>query len=358
MSPAAAIGPDTMRAVLCEAFGPPGSTRLAEVARPPADDAHTVTLAVEYASVSHATGLMVAGRYQTRPPLPFVPGTEAVGRVLSCGAGVTRLRPGDRVVAIADWGCFGEVLRLPEYTVYPVPDALEALQALPVPLSYGTAYCGLVWRCALQAGETVLVLGAGAGVGLAAVEIAHQLGATVIACASTEAKRAEALRRGAAHAVAPQDLAARVKQLTGGRGADVVADPVGGDLFDQALRAAAANARLLSIGFASGRVPQAPLNLLLVKNLTLHGFFVGRYIGWTPADERARHAPALQAVMQTLFDWACAGRIRPTVSQVYPHGGLADALHALETRQVVGKVALRIAADGPPDTANDSLKKN
>ena len=233
MSPAAAIAPDTMRAVLCEAFGPPGSTRLAEVARPPADDAHTVTLAVEYASVSHATGLMVAGRYQTRPPLPFVPGTEAVGRVLSCGAGVTRLRPGDRAVAIADWGCFGEVLRLPEYTVYPVPDALEAPAGAASAAFLWHRLLRLVWRCALQAGETVLVLGAGAGVGLAAVEIAHQLGATVIACASTEAKRAEALRRGAAHAVAPQDLAARVKQLTGGRGADVVADPVGGDLFDR-----------------------------------------------------------------------------------------------------------------------------
>jgi len=334
--------PGTMRALYCDAFGPPEFVRLAEIARPAPDDAHSVTLAVEYASVSHATGLMVAGRYQTRPPLPFVPGTEAVGRVLSCGAAVTRLRPGDRVAAIADWGCFGEAVQLPEYTVYPVPEGLEALQALPVPLSYGTAYCGLVWRCGLQPGETVLVLGAGAGVGLAAVEIAHQLGATVIACASTEAKRAEALRRGATHAVAPQDLAAQVKHLTGGRGADVVADPVGGDLFDQALRAAAANARILSIGFASGRIPQAPLNLLLVKNLTLHGFFVGRYIGWTPANERARHAAALQEVMQTLFRWAREGRIRPTVSKVYPMTGLADALHALEARQVVGKVAIRI----------------
>ncbi|MHA7683418.1 NADPH:quinone oxidoreductase family protein [Cupriavidus sp. PET2-C1] len=331
-----------MRALLCEHFGKAQDVRLASIPRPALADPHAVTLAVEYASVSHATGLMVAGRYQTKPPLPFVPGTEAVGRVVACGAAVTRLRPGDRVAAIADWGCFAEEVTLPEYTVYPIPDTLDALQALPIPLSYGTAYCGLVWRCAVQPGDTVLVLGAGAGVGLAAVEIAHQLGAQVIACASTESKRAQALQRGARHALAPEDLAAAVKRVSGGRGADVVVDPVGGDLFDQALRAAAANARILSVGFASGRIPQAPLNLLLVKNLTLHGFFVGRYIGWTPANERAQHAHALQAVMKTLCGWASEGKIRPTVSKVYPMTGLAEALDALEARQVIGKVAIKI----------------
>ncbi|WP_059411865.1 NADPH:quinone oxidoreductase family protein [Cupriavidus basilensis] len=354
-----------MRALLCDRFGPAEDVRVADIPAPAvldpavldpaalapaALDPHAVVIAVEYASVSHATGLMVAGRYQTRPPLPFVPGTEAVGRVVARGSAVTRLRPGDRVVAIADWGCFAEQVCLPEYTVYPIPDAVDTLRALPVPLSYGTAYCGLVWRCAVQPGETVLVLGAGAGVGLAAVEIARELGAQVIACASTEAKREEALRRGAAHALAPEDLAAAVKRVTGGRGADVVVDPVGGDLFDQSLRAAAANARLLSVGFASGRIPQAPLNLLLVKNLTLHGFFVGRYIGWTPANERAQHAPALQAVMQTLLAWASAGKIRPTVSKVYPMTGLAEALHALEARQVVGKVAIKIQETEPCTT--------
>lgn len=331
-----------MQALVCHQFGPPEDVRLEAVASPAALAPDAVTLAVEYASVSHATGLMIAGRYQTRPPLPFVPGTEAVGRVVACGSAVTRLRPGDRVVAIADWGCFAEQVCVPEYTVYRIPDHLDSLRALPIPLSYGTAYCGLVWRCELKAADTVLVLGAGAGVGLAAVEIASQLGATVIACASTETKRTEALARGARYAVAPEDLAADVKRVTGGRGADVVVDPVGGDLFDRALRAAAANGRVLSVGFASGRIPQAPLNLLLVKNLTLHGFFVGRYIGWTPANERAQHAPALQAVMRTLCEWASEGKIRPTVSTVYPMTGLADALAALEARQVVGKVAIKI----------------
>ncbi|NOV22137.1 NADPH:quinone oxidoreductase family protein [Cupriavidus necator] len=331
-----------MKALVCERFGSVHDVAVQAIPEPALADAHAVTIAVEYASVSHATGLMIAGQYQRRPPLPFVPGTEAVGRVLACGDAVTRLRPGDRVVAIADWGCFAEQVTLPEYTVYRVPDELPPTVALPVPISYGTAYCGLVWRCALQAGDTVLVLGAGAGVGLAAVEIARELGATVIACASTAAKRADALRRGATHALAPADLAPAVKALTGGRGADVVVDPVGGDLFQQALRAAAANARILSIGFASGTIPQAPVNLLLVKNLTLHGFFFGRYIGWTPANERAQHASALQGVMATLFDWAARGKLAPTVSATYPITGLGDALAALESRQVVGKVAIKI----------------
>ncbi|SPR99667.1 NADPH:quinone oxidoreductase family protein [Cupriavidus taiwanensis] len=331
-----------MKALVCEQFGSVHGVSVQAVPEPALAGAHGVTIAVEYASVSHATGLMIAGQYQRRPPLPFVPGTEAVGRVVACGDAVTRLRPGDRVVAIADWGCFAERATVPEYTVYRVPDALPATVALPVPISYGTAYCGLVWRCALRASDTVLVLGAGAGVGLAAVEIARELGATVIACASTAAKRADALRRGATHAVAPADLAAAVKALTGGRGADVVVDPVGGDLFHQALRAAAANARILSIGFASGTIPQAPVNLLLVKNLTLHGFFFGRYIGWTPTNERAQHAAALQEVMATLFDWAAQGKLAPTVSATYPITGLGDALAALESRQVVGKVAIKI----------------
>lgn len=331
-----------MKALVCNAYGPVGAVQVESIDAPQLADPHAVTLEVEYASVSHATGLMIEGRYQTRPPLPFVPGTEAVGRVVACGDAVTRLKPGDRVVAIADWGCYAEQVTLPEYTVYPIPDGLATLAALPIPLSYGTAYCGLVWRCVVQPGETVLVLGAGAGVGLAAVEIAAQLGATVIACASTEAKRTDTMRRGATHAIGPEDLAANVKALTGGRGADVVVDPVGGDLFAQVIRAAAANARILSVGFASGTVPQAPLNLLLVKNLTLHGFFFGRYIGWTPANERALHAPALQAVMRTLCDWAAAGKLRPTVSKSYPITGLSDALGALEARQVVGKLAIKI----------------
>ncbi|MBB1593396.1 NADPH:quinone oxidoreductase family protein [Achromobacter sp. UMC46] len=340
-----------MRALICRRHGPVEDVLPGDMADAPAPGPHEVTVAVEYASVSHATKLLIQGSYQSRPPLPFAPGTEAAGRVIACGADVTRLKPGDKVVALARWGCYAERLTLPEHTVYPVPDDLPLLSALPIPISYGTAWCALLWRAAMQPGDTVLVLGAGSGVGLAAVEIASSLGATVLACASTDAKRQAALAAGAAHAfAADEDMAQAVKAASGGRGADVVIDAVGGDAFERSVRAAAANARMVSVGFASGRIPDVPLNLLLVKNIALHGFFFGRYIGWTPADERIVHAPAMQRTMSTLFDWARSKRIRPAVTAVYPITGLAAALAALESRQVVGKVAITITTETNPCT--------
>jgi NADPH2:quinone reductase len=333
-----------MRALRCKAYGSVEDVKVEDCEEPAAPNANEVMIRIDYASVSHATGLMIQGRYQTKPALPFTPGTEAVGTVVACGSRVTRLKIGDAVVAVADWGCFGELLTLDECTVYPLPKGLSPLEALPVPISYGTAYCGLQWRCALKPGEDVLVLGAGAGVGLAAVELASLMGANVIACASTAAKRDEAITRGARHAVAPDaELAAQVKKLTGGRGVDIVVDPVGGDLSEMAIRATAANGRLLSVGFASGKMPPIAPNILLVKNLTWHGLFFGRYIGWTPRDERYQHAGELQQVMQTMLTWANEKHIRPTVSAVFPLGELKQALTALETRQVVGKVALSMS---------------
>ncbi|NYT78561.1 NADPH:quinone oxidoreductase family protein [Alcaligenaceae bacterium] len=339
-----------MRALQCAQYGPVEDVQLVTVDKPSAPGPHEVVLEVAYASVSHATGLMIEGKYQTKPALPFTPGTEAVGRVVSVGKSVTRLKPGDNAVAIANWGCFAEQIKVPEYTVYPLPDGLPLLAALPIPISYGTAYTGLLWRCGLQPGETVLVLGAGSGVGLAAVEIARQMGADVIACASTQEKRDTALARGAQAVVVPgPDMAADVKALTQGCGADIVVDPVGGELFSYAVRAAAHNARLLSIGFASGSLPVVPANILLVKNLTLHGFFYGRFIGWTPADERAVHAPALQHAMRTMLNWANDKRIFPEISRVYAIDELSSALDALHSRKVIGKLAISIQ----PETMNE-----
>lgn len=338
-----------MRALVCHRHGPVEDVVPGELADAPAPAPDEVTIAIEHASVSHATKLLIEGRYQSRPPLPFAPGTEAAGRVIACGAKVTRLKPGDRVVALARWGCYAERLTVPEYTVYPVPEDLPLLTALPIPISYGTAWAALLWRAAMQPGETVLVLGAGSGVGLAAVEIASALGANVIACASTPEKRQAALDAGAAHAFAADaHMPQAVKAASHGHGADVVLDAVGGDAFEHSVRAAAANARMVSVGFASGRIPDVPLNLLLVKNIALHGFFFGRYIGWTPADERIVHAPAVQRTMSTLFDWARRQRIRPAVTAIYPITGLAAALAALESRQVVGKVAITITTETTP----------
>jgi NADPH2:quinone reductase len=338
-----------MRALRCKTYGPVEDVRVEDCEEPAAPNTNEVTIRIDHASVSHAIGLMIQGRYQTKPALPFTPGTEAVGTVVARGSRVVRLKIGDAVVAVADWGCFGELLTLDECTVYPLPKGLPPLEALPVPISYGTAYCGLRWRCGLEPGEDVLVLGAGAGVGLAAVELASLMGANVIACASTAVKRDEAIARGARHAVAPDaDLTVKVKELTGGRGVGIVVDPVGGDLSELAIRSTAANGRFLSVGFASGKMPAIAPNILLVKNLTLHGFFFGRYVGWTPLNERHQHAGELQQVMQTMLTWANEKRIRPTVSVVFPLGELKQALTALERRQVVGKVALSMSDKAAP----------
>lgn len=338
-----------MKALVCREFGQPEDViALQEVAPVAQIDIDEVLVEVHHATVSHATGLLIEGRYQKTPPLPFVPGTEGVGRVLACGSRVDHVKVGDAVAFICDWGAYAEQLTVHGATVYPIADDLDPLQALAVPISYGTAYAALHWRARLQEGNTVLVLGAGSGVGAAAVELARLVpGVTVIACASSPQKRQAALQGGAHHAVEPDGLIGQVKQLTQGRGADLVFDPVGGDLLLQALRCTAQNGKIVSIGFASGTIPQIPMNILLVKNLTVFGFFYGQYIGWTPANERVQHAMQVQAMMAELFALARRGAIHPAVTQIFPMDQLCQALHALHSRDVVGKVALAIKTSSP-----------
>ncbi len=239
-------------------------------------------------------------------------------------------------------GLLPQRLLLPAYTCIPCPKGCHHWRRC-------RAY--FLWHClhrldvafVAAAGGNRIGAGRGRRVGLAAVEIAAQVGADVIGVCKHTGKREAAMARGARAALEPgPELATQVKTLTAGRGADVIVDPVGRRAICYAVRAAAHNAQLLSIGFASGSMPAVQPNLLLVKNLTLHGFFYGRYIGWTPADERAVHAPALQRAMRTLLSWARNGRIRPEVSKVYPMNGLPDALAALHGRHVIGKLALSI----------------
>lgn len=336
-----------MRALVCEQFGPPSEVAHVKAwpePLPPKD--HEVTIDVAFASVSHSSGLLIEGKYQTTPPLPFIPGTEAVGTVVACGAQVKHVRPGDRVMGLARWGCFAERITIGAHTVYPVLEGMAWLQALPLPLSYGTAYTALLWRAKIEPGESLLVLGAGSGTGLACVEIAAALGIKVIACASTPDKRELALSRGADHVVEPGDaFVQQVKALTNGRGVDVIFDPIGGALMERALKATAQAARVLTIGFASGQIPSLPMNIVLVKNLSLLGFFFGLYTGWTPEDETQKHLPAMQKMMNTLQRWTLAGRIQPGVTKTYPLTGLTDALSDLHHRQVTGKLALEILGD-------------
>ncbi|QIL82860.1 NADPH:quinone oxidoreductase family protein [Diaphorobacter sp. HDW4A] len=336
-----------MKAIVCRAYGAPREvTSVQSIGAPRIVGDNEVLIEVHHATVSHATGLLIEGRYQKSPPFPFVPGTEGVGRVLRTGSTVRHVQPGDTVVFICDWGAYSEQLVVHATTVYPVPKTLDPLKALALPISYGTAYTALHWRAQVREGDSILVLGAGSGVGLAAVELAAQIpNVTVIACASNEGKRLAALRHGAQHAVDPQHLIEQVKQLTHGLGASIVFDPVGGDLLLTSLRCTAPNGKVLIIGFASGTIPQVPMNIALVKNLTIHGFFYGQYIGWTPANERERYADDMQSMMAELLDMALREAIHPGITQVLRMTQLCDALDALHGRAVVGKLALAIHGD-------------
>ena len=335
-----------MKAIVCDQFGDPSevvNVRQIDHPAPPKDN--EVTVQVAYATVSHAIDLLIRGKYQSDPPLPFTPGTEFVGTVLACGQHVQHLKVGDRVMGVARWGCYAQHINVSHHTVYPILPALDWLEALPLTLSYGTAYTALFWKAGLQASQSVLVLGAGSGVGLAAVELASATGATVIACASTEEKRALAAAHGAQLVLAPNEaLVKNIKAFVRG-GVDLIVDPVGAELMETSLSATAHGAQILSIGFAAGRPPRLPQNIMLVKNLSLHGFYFGRYIGWTPNDERLLHEPHMRRMMDTLQRLTLEKKIFPTTSNVYEMEALPQALMDLHSRQVLHKLAIKISGD-------------
>ena len=316
-----------------------------DVPPPPPLARGTVRVRVAHASLSFALNLMVAGKHQHRVPPPFVPGRELTGVVTEVADDVRDIRVGDRVVATVESGAFADEAVARTRTTYVVPPDVPLLSALPLPMSYGTAYGALVWRARLQPGETLLVHGAAGGTGLAAVQIGRQLGARVIATASTAEKRAFLIEQGAAAALPSDTFRDTVKALTGGAGADVVYDPVGGAVFDESLRCTAPEGRILLIGFASGTVPQIPANRLLVKDVAVMGFYFGRYTGGGRRDESARHAPALQAMMATLFAWTRDKRIAPMVAQTFPLEEFREAMDLLMARKTPGKVALTIGGD-------------
>jgi len=331
-----------MRALVCREWCTFDELSIEDVPAPAIRE-NAVRIRVQYASLSFAINLMVAGKYQQRSTLPFIPGKEIAGIVTEVGPGARRIRVGDRVVSIVDEGGYAEEVIAPEEMVYAVPDHLPLRSAIYLPLSYGTAYSALHWRGRIQPGETVLVHGAAGGIGLAATQLAHQWGARVIATASTEERRATARDNGAFLALPSRNFREAVKQATDGRGADVVFDPVGGEVFDESLRSVARDGRMLVIGFASGTIPQIPANILLVKNLTVHGFYFGRYTGAGSPSERKAQSVKLQSMMSHLFSLCRAGEIRPTVSACFPFHEYREAMGALVSRTQVGKVVLEIA---------------
>jgi NADPH2:quinone reductase len=278
--------------------------------------------------------LMVQGKYQVKPPLPFSPGHEIAGVVRGVGPGVTRIRPGERAIANLEWGGYAERAVVAAERVYPIPDAMPFDQAAALFVVYQTGYCALVRRASLQPGEWLLVHGAAGGVGLAAVQLGKALGARVIATAGTKEKLEVARRSGADVLVdyRTEDWIERVKAVTGGEGADVIYDPVGGDVFDGSTKCIAFEGRLLTIGFAGGRIPTLAINRVLLKNFSVVGVHWGYY--------QRRGSPLVGQWMDALLELYEKGRIRPVVYRSYPLREAARALDALATRESYGKVVL------------------
>src|SRR5712692_8001580 len=325
-----------MRAVLCHGWGAVEDLTIADVPVPtPA--AGEVLIAVRATAVNYADAIMVAGKYQTKPPLPFSPGLETAGIVAACGDGVTRFKPGDRVMAILPYGGLAEMAVAPEAETFAIPDAMSFDEAGAFPVAYISSHVAIRWQGRLEAGETMLVLGAAGGVGLAAVEIGKAMGARVIAAASTPEKLAVARERGADDLIdyAHEKLTERVMALTNDKGADVCFDPVGGELFDAALSSLGWGGRILLVGFVGG-VPQIPANRLLVKHRAALGSSL-RYFRW--------HAPdKLRRSVEELLGWYGEGKLRPCITHRLPLEQSMEAIRLLTERKAHGKVIVTLEA--------------
>ncbi|MDH0288818.1 NADPH:quinone oxidoreductase family protein [Pseudomonas sp. GD04087] len=324
-----------MKAVLCKAFGPAETLVLEDIASPEPKK-NEVLLQVHAAGVNFPDTLIIEGKYQFKPPFPFSPGGEAAGVVGAVGEKVSHVKPGDRVMALTGWGSFAEEVAVPGYSVMPIPDGMDFASAAAFGMTYGTSMHALKQRANLQPGETLLVLGASGGVGLAAVEIGKAMGAKVIAAASSEAKLEVAKAAGADVLInySEGSLKDKLKEITGGQGVDVIYDPVGGELFEEAFRSIAWNGRMLVVGFASGTIPALPANLTLLKGASLVGVFWGSFAQRQPQDNAAN--------FQQLFKWFAEGKIKPLVSQTFPLEKAADAINHLGQRKAVGKVVVTV----------------
>ncbi|MEM7583213.1 MAG: NADPH:quinone oxidoreductase family protein [Acidobacteriota bacterium] len=321
-----------MKALLCKELGSFEDLSI-ETVDDPVPGKGEVVIDIAAAGINFPDLLVVAGKYQFQPPLPFVPGGECSGTVSAVGEGVKRVQVGDRVIAMGLVGAFAEKMTISEHATLPIPAGMSFETAAGIAFTYGTSYYALEQQAQLKAGETLLVLGAAGGVGMAAVEIGKQKGARVIAAASSDEKLDAAQAAGADLRInyTTEPLKERVKELTEGQGADVVYDPVGGDYSEQALRATGWNGRFLVIGFAAGEIPKIPLNLALLKSAHIIGVFWGAWIKREPA-ESANNFRKLQQLFES-------GELKPRVTP-YPLADFRSALGALAGRRAVGKLVL------------------
>jgi NADPH:quinone reductase len=324
-----------MKAVVCEAFGPPDLLKIRDMPEPVVQKG-TVKIRVKAAGVNFPDTLIIQGKYQFKPPFPFSPGGEVSGDVIEVGEGVTGIAVGDRVLGMTMHGGFAEQALVPSTGCFKIPASMPYEVAAGFAMTYGTSHHALKQRAQLQPGETVLVLGAAGGVGLTAVELAKAMGARVIAAASNDEKLALAQQFGADHTLnyTTVDLKEGVKLITGGKGVDVVYDPVGGDYAEPAVRSLAWKGRYLVIGFAAGTIPHIPLNLPLLKGASIVGVFWGQFTVVEPALHIEN--------MHELIDWYAQGKLKPHVSQTFPLEKAADALRLMMARGAQGKVILTV----------------
>jgi len=324
-----------MDAVVCQAFGPVEDLSVQQMPEP-VPGAGEILINVSSVGVNFPDALLVRGLYQVKPSLPFIPGIECAGTIAALGEGVTEFAVGDRVAAMSPrFGTYAEAVVVPASHAYPIPDALDFDHAGALLCAHGTAYHALVQRAALRSGETLLVAGAAGGTGLAAVQIGHALGAHVIAACSSEEKLRTAKQHGADVAIhtGQDDIRDAIKSLTGGAGADVIFDPVGGDLSQALARSVGWNGRWLVIGFADGTIPKVPLNLPLVKGYSIVGVFWGSFCGRDPAQAQTNH--------RQLFEMAAGGSVTPHLHAVMPLKEASEALSQIERREVRGKIVLK-----------------
>jgi NADPH2:quinone reductase len=324
-----------MKAIVCHELTGPSALRLEEVPEPHPTPGQ-VRVKVRACGVNFADSLIIRGQYQMQPPLPFSPGFEVAGEVLELGADVNGIAVGDRVIGMAGHGGYAEQAVINAKRCVPMPTAISFTHGAAFPVVFGTSHIALWHRARLQAGETLVVHGASGGVGLTAVAIGKQLGAAVIATASSPEKLEIARQQGADYLInsSTEEVRVRIKALTGGRGADVIYDPVGGDLFTASLRSIAFEGRILVIGFAGGTVPQIPANHLLVKNVAVIG------VNWPAYAEL--NPQVMTTSFRILMDWYQAGTIKPHISATYPLEQAVEALNQVITRQSTGKVVITV----------------
>ncbi|MEI8074288.1 MAG: zinc-binding dehydrogenase [Bacteroidota bacterium] len=324
-----------MKALLCENFGSPKQLMVRDTASPTINE-NQVLIAVKACGVNFPDNLIIEGKYQFKPELPFAPGGELSGTIISVGKNVTQFSKGMRVLALSGWGGFAEEVAVDANRVFPLPEEIDYLSAAGTLYNYGTSYYALKQKAAIKSGETILILGAAGGVGLAAVELAKLMGAKVIACASTNEKLAICKEKGADFTInyLQEDLRKKIQEITNNQGVDIVYDPVGGLFAEPAIRLMAWKGRYLVVGFASGNIPAIPLNLALLKGCSIIGIFWGSFAEKEPIESLKN--------MGELVNWMIAGKLKQHRYKIYSLENAADALQDLLERKVIGKAIIKI----------------